>query len=420
MLEKTTERLRAMRDQFTNLLDESLGELRSLAHSQPQISSVPALSERFAVFREALQDTPDSKGQIIQHCDDLISWFDAEIIAFNEAANAWQPALEKHQAEYEEQKKALQGKQSVLDAIESLNVQLRTTISQLGAATLEESALRDADRQLEKFRKERTAWQAELHDLVKKQIETIRDASSGLARGQLAKVPDFAEASQAIRAVLELPMIRESRIENLTNSILDAEDIAAEWNALQNELISLVKWKEGAPAEKGVPPATPILLAALEDNFMEKLRDGISADRVSTAVQAVLRPKVEIFQLRDGAEIEFRKASQGEQAATLLNILMNQSNGPLIIDQPEEDLDNRIINDIIRTIRKTKAERQLILATHNANIAVNGDSENVIEMVLGERKAHGAIDELDVRDAITKTMEGGKEAFELRRKKYNF
>jgi len=145
-----------------------------------------------------------------------------------------------------------------------------------------------------------------------------------------------------------------------------------------------------------------------------------SADRVANALQAILRPRVEIFQLRDGAEIEFRKASQGEQAATLLNILMNQSNGPLIIDQPEEDLDNRIINDIIRTIRKTKAERQLILATHNANIAVNGDSENVIEMVLGERKAFGAIDEPDVRDAITKTMEGGKDAFELRRKKYNF
>lgn len=81
---------------------------------------------------------------------------------------------------------------------------------------------------------------------------------------------------------------------------------------------------------------------------------------------------------------------------------------------------NRIVNDIITTITKTKAERQLILATYNANIAVNGDSENVIEMVLGERNACGAIDKAAVRDAITTTMKGGKDAFELRRKKYNF
>lgn len=124
--------------------------------------------------------------------------------------------------------------------------------------------------------------------------------------------------------------------------------------------------------------------------------------------------------VRDGAQIEFRKASQGEQAASLLNILMNQSNGPLIIDQPEEDLDNKIINEIIWTISKAKDERQLILPTHNANIVVNGDSENVIEIVLGKQTSGGAIDELDVRLAITDTMEGGKVAFELRRKKYNF
>ena len=134
----------------------------------------------------------------------------------------------------------------------------------------------------------------------------------------------------------------------------------------------------------------------------------------------VLRPKVNIYQKRDGNNIEFRKASQGEQAATLLNILMNQSRGPLIIDQPEEDLDNKIINDIIKTIRRTKDDRQLILSTHNANIAVNGDSELVVEMSLGKKQATGAIDENDIRDAITTTMEGGKDAFELRRKKYNY
>jgi len=148
-------------------------------------------------------------------------------------------------------------------------------------------------------------------------------------------------------------------------------------------MLALVKWKEGAAVDGKRPPDSPLLLSALEDGFMEKLHSAISSDRVASALRVVLRPKVNVYQVRQDGEIEFRLASQGEQAATLLNILMNQSRGPLIIDQPEEDLDNKIINDIIKTIRRTKDDRQLILSTHNANIAVNGDSELVVEMHLG-------------------------------------
>jgi type III restriction enzyme len=214
--------------------------------------------------------------------------------------------------------------------------------------------------------------------------------------------------------------LRGSRIERILKNVQDAANKPAKWREIQDESLQLLKWKEGAPEEKGDAPSTPILSDALGLEFMERLKAVVSTERVSVLLRAILRPRVEVFHIRDGNPIEFRKASQGEQAATLLNILMNQSHGPLIIDQPEEDLDNKIINEIIKTIRTAKDRRQLILATHNANIAVNGDSENVIEMVLGRQAAGGAIDEERVRNAITNTMEGGKDAFELRRKKYNF
>jgi len=181
-----------------------------------------------------------------------------------------------------------------------------------------------------------------------------------------------------------------------------------------------VKWKEGVATDDNKAPDTPLFMTALETGFMEKLRNSISSDRVAGALRAVLRPKAIIYQQRESGEIDFRKASQGEQTATLLNILMNQSRGPLLIDQPEEDLDNKIINDIIKTIHRTKDDRQLILSTHNANIVVNGDSELVMELSLGQEQATGAIDEAEVHEAIIATMEGGKDAFELRRKKYNF
>lgn len=332
----------------------------------------------------------------------------------------WAPCQLKHQADYEVQKKSLAGKQSIIESIEQLGKTERATVKQLETTTSEVRELHDADTQLDALRLERRTLETELSTIVSKQIAKIEFASSGLARGELAPEPDLIEVKKSLRKCLDLPNLRESRLERLLSTVCDADNKQVKWNEIQDEILNLLKWKEGAPAEKGQPPETPNLQNALEDIFMEKLRERISIEGVSVMITAIVRPRAEISHMRDGNAIEFRKASQGEQAATLLNILMSQSNGPLIIDQPEEDLDNRIINEIIKTIHKAKNERQLILATHNANITVNGDSENVIEIVLGNQESGGAIDEPEVRSAITDTMEGGKDAFELRRKKYNF
>ena len=99
---------------------------------------------------------------------------------------------------------------------------------------------------------------------------------------------------------------------------------------------------------------------------------------------------------------------------------MNQQGGPLIIDQPEEDLDNRIISEIVDMVRRAKSDRQIIFATHNANMVVNGDAELVVSLAGGKPLTAGAIDVNEVRNSITEIMEGGKDAFELRRQKYNF
>lgn len=419
-LEDAIDRLKVKQTETSDTLMDFVRETSGLIAGQPLVTNIAALTNAFESLRADLREDPTSEGELIKLVGQLRAWFDTKIKMLIEAKDNWSPAFEKHVSEYDEQKRALQGKQSVLETIEDLNNQARDAALQLEGATREEGILRDADRELDRLREEHSVLQMELHDLIKTQIATVKVASSGLARAEMSGIAESLEARDAIRRVLDLPNMREGRIEKLVEMVLDGPDAATKWRALQDELIALVKWREGASAENAVRPTTPLLQEALDDGFMEKLRDRIDAVRVASALQATLRPRVEIYQMRDGGEIEFRRASQGEQAATLLNILMNQSTGPLIIDQPEEDLDNRIINDIIKTIRKTKNERQLILATHNANITVNGDSENVIEMVLGQRRAHGAIDEPEVRDAVTKTMEGGKDAFELRRKKYNF
>ena len=135
----------------------------------------------------------------------------------------------------------------------------------------------------------------------------------------------------------------------------------------------------------------------------------------------------------DGRNIEFAKASPGQQASALLELLLKQSAGTLIIDQPEDDLDNRIIMKIVELIRSSKNRRQLIFSTHNPNIVVNGDADKVVALKSAEPTARpaestarvqilddGAIETTAVRDAITHIMEGGQAAFDLRGRKYRF
>jgi ABC-type bacteriocin/lantibiotic exporter with double-glycine peptidase domain len=97
---------------------------------------------------------------------------------------------------------------------------------------------------------------------------------------------------------------------------------------------------------------------------------------------------------------------------------------PLILDQPEDDLDNHLIYDlIVERLKQTKENRQVIVVTHNANIPVNGDSEWIICMD-SEAKgmkvlANGTIEDSIIKKEICDVMEGGEDAFKLRARRYN-
>ena len=126
--------------------------------------------------------------------------------------------------------------------------------------------------------------------------------------------------------------------------------------------------------------------------------------------------------------IEFRgkllnKHSLGQRASALMLFVLNQRNNDIIIiDQPEDDLDNQTIyEDVIKLIRAMKLNTQFIFATHNANIPVLGDAEYIHTCVYVDGKiitSGGSIDCDAVQKQIIAVMEGGKEAFERRRSVY--
>ncbi|NMB01957.1 MAG: ABC transporter [Firmicutes bacterium] len=118
------------------------------------------------------------------------------------------------------------------------------------------------------------------------------------------------------------------------------------------------------------------------------------------------------------------QGSPGQKTAALLAFILSYGDEPLILDQPEDDLDNELIYDlIVQQLRDIKLRRQVIVVTHNANIVVNGDAENVIALDIkcGQTQiiAQGGLQEASIRGQICKFMEGGTTAFEERYRRIN-
>ncbi len=130
--------------------------------------------------------------------------------------------------------------------------------------------------------------------------------------------------------------------------------------------------------------------------------------------------KVTYNPLTDGSSFKpIEQGSPGQKTSAILAFLLAYGDEPMILDQPEDDLDNHLIYDlIVRQLRDNKRRRQIITVTHNPNIVVNGDAELVLALDVRRGQTQivqqGGLQEQPVRDEICRVMEGGREAFELR------
>ena len=162
---------------------------------------------------------------------------------------------------------------------------------------------------------------------------------------------------------------------------------------------------------------------AVQSTFLESLTR--ARQRELAAIRCPDHYVLEM-QMDDGGYRHLNALSGGQQVSVLLSLLLEtDDNRPLVIDQPEDELDNRFLFEtVLPALKKLKGRRQVIVATHNPNVVVNGDADMVIQLEAtanrGRVACSGAIEEPAVRDAIVRTVDGGEEAFRLRRQKYGF
>ena len=180
------------------------------------------------------------------------------------------------------------------------------------------------------------------------------------------------------------------------------------------------------------------LVDAIESENAAKIAEvgGINEDRasrllahlenrsLSTLLLAPLDDAVD-FALLDGQEYKVtRNLSMGQRCTVVLPILLAEEREAILLDQPEDHLDNAFIVDtLVSAIRQRSVSGQVIVATHNANIPVLGEAAQVIVLASDGRRGFvssaGELDSDPSVQAITTLMEGGREAFSKRAEFYS-
>lgn len=334
-------------------------------------------------------------------------------------------------SEYNEAYRAVKDRSSAQEAklaeLAKLEGQQRTSRELVQRQRTERDALGKPGDKHSEFRAELAATRKERTSALVAECEALSKSSDDMIRATLTTNRGFDDAQSKFRALVSGSSVRTNKIDAFFEELAKESDAAATWEIVLGELESLTLLEPDADVSSEQTPSLSRLGFTVADQkrFAPKLTPDGWLD-LSLAELSDF-PEFE-YRAKEGEYIPFEAASAGQQASALLATLLSQGGTPLIIDQPEDDLDSATVLQIVSKIWQAKSRRQLIFSSHNANLVVNGDADLVLvcaylnagDQSAGHIKREGAIDIALVRDDITSVMEGGERAFRLRKEKYGF
>ena len=221
------------------------------------------------------------------------------------------------------------------------------------------------------------------------------------------------------RQVLQREIGKEGTFDNDFQKFVDAILLDDDLTQYKKYLYFLLTTEDGDISE---------ITSENYDSRFYKLWEAKSKnDTLSSLVKVIPEDYISIKIIEESGEIDINEGSPGQKSAAVLAFILSSGENPLIIDQPEDDLDNSLIYSlVVKSIRKMKNRRQIIIVTHNPNIPVLGDAEGIIilernsdgKVAFRNSKKAGCIEEKLIRDGICDIMEGGEGAFKKREQKY--
>jgi DNA repair ATPase RecN len=298
-----------------------------------------------------------------------------------------------------------------------IGVEYQTLVRQIEQIRPKQTLIQDQTKAIEQLMKDRKTIQDRLSQLrsaraakLLRQLKRLNKRLSGKIRLTLQPEADRTPVTKFIMSC-KLEGIGEGRLA----WIEEAEDFSvaklAELIQAGSDALQSAGWGITAFIADSLRRLTPEQILQLEELELPDLFS------------------IELNVAHEGPENyrPLNKLSTGQQCTAILHLLLLDDVDPLIMDQPEDNLDNAFIADrIVNELRSAKIARQFIFATHNANIPVFGDAEwiGVFEAQDGNARipaeSQGAIDVASVRDKAANILEGGRIAFNQRKLKYGF
>ncbi|MCC6358550.1 MAG: AAA family ATPase [Phycisphaerales bacterium] len=410
-------------EQVLKTVAERIDTVRTAAES---ISRVLPIDRAF-VSAKALETLPGR--ETLSKADPILAALEKQVAAsaqtLTTALDRAESALTTVRAEWEQRKKAVQQdyekilrelQKSKIDGAEF--IKLRRQIEELRPLKDRETALqREAAEQAAHRRNLAAEWE----DLKAQEFRSLQTAANRVTRALekrvrvevtmggnrealaklLREVPGIGRLAEAIKTLTERPE-------------LSLQELAAACRA----------GKEALSKKFAITPGQADKLAQCPPEIVLRIEE---LDLGSTT-------RIELNTAAEGEEPQWQTLEQlstGQKATAVLLLLLLESDAPLVVDQPEDDLDNRFITDgVVPKMREEKRRRQFLFSTHNANIPVLGDAELIVGLSTAgdQQQVHGrvssdymgSIDSPKVQTLVEEILEGGRVAFEMRRLKYGF
>ena len=323
-------------------------------------------------------------------------------------ANEWSVAVQASEAEFQNTVVRL-AEEGISDPTEYGSLVDQTTrldgeIARLDGELQRVAALEtQAEEVLAQYRGERMQLNA-------RRREFAQSASGDALRVQVNAFAAHLYLAEILENTLGIQRFQEDR-RAIADDIRPPSDGQWDWTRLDSVIAKMRRFHSGATE----------LWDTHDARFKTALR-GIPPERIDRLALYVPEDTVSVSFREFGSSDEWRSLSQGspgQQTAALLAFVLGFGNEPIILDQPEDDLDSTLIYELlVNRFREMKSTRQMIVVTHNPNIVVHGDAEYVVSLSVSAGQTlvacHGGLQERGVRDEICRVMEGGREAFQSR------
>ena len=357
-----------------------------------------------------------------------------------------------------------------VDLLQPVRAKLSQAEKRVGEAfELLSTAIGDIESAIKVVERDRTPLEEQAR-AIRRDVEGLKEGAGAAAR-QLAGLREQSTQLEALKTLRTQKLDRASRVQRQRHSVLDELDAVREKRSVERQRVARtltnslkplirVKIRQSAQLSEYVSAITNVLrgsglrynelagalartitprqlVTAVENydvDFISKTAK-ISAERAERIVVQLRAGNIEAivgvclddladFELLDGTKFKMMdELSVGQRCTVMLSILLQRSDRMLIVDQPEDHLDNAfIVGTLIGAIRKRSKQGQLLFSTHNANIPVLGEAARIIR--LDSNGKRGFVVHAEPLDhpksvaAITSIMEGGEDAFHTRAQFY--